>query len=108
MDGKQGILSLSQVLLSMNGSLARRRSETRGPEILGLSISFTILATICVLLRVYTRRVILHTFGAEDVAIVIAQIFSICVTVIAGLRMFSSWPIEEFELTLSRGTMGPR
>jgi hypothetical protein len=94
----------------MGDNLERRRSETRGPIILGLSISFTALAAISVVLRIYTRRVILRTIGAEDVAIVVAQILSIGVTVSTGLRRSpsSATPWRECILTCARGTMGSR
>lgn len=102
------VLNTHSYILGMDDSLARRHSETRGPTVLGLSISFTVFSTICVLLRVYTRRVILHTFGLEDAAIVIAQILSICVTVTTGLREFSMSLVRHSEslLTSRRGAMG--
>ncbi|KAH7082002.1 hypothetical protein BKA63DRAFT_589914 [Paraphoma chrysanthemicola] len=64
-----------------------REAESRGPLIYGICIAFSILSCVSVLLRLYTRRAILHTFGLDDVAIIVAQVLSFGVTVTTILQV---------------------
>ncbi|KFY73170.1 hypothetical protein V499_06718 [Pseudogymnoascus sp. VKM F-103] len=52
-------------------------AETRGPILLGLSISFTVLSSIFVVLRVIARFWIIKGAGWEDYTIVVAVAFNV-------------------------------
>ncbi|KAJ4388062.1 hypothetical protein N0V93_008667 [Gnomoniopsis smithogilvyi] len=45
--------------------------------IIGLSAAFTAVNTVVVAARIYTRAIILHTFGIDDVFIIITQVMAI-------------------------------
>ncbi|OAL49913.1 hypothetical protein IQ07DRAFT_644183 [Pyrenochaeta sp. DS3sAY3a] len=68
------------------GSLARQ-TESKGPTIYALSISFVALSCASVILRLYTRKSILRIWGSDDIAIVIAQILSFSVTITTILQV---------------------
>ncbi|KAH7131837.1 hypothetical protein B0J11DRAFT_428035 [Dendryphion nanum] len=55
--------------------------DTQRPQIYALTIIFTALAFTSLCLRLYTRQRILRNLGADDIAIVIAQILSFGVTI---------------------------
>ncbi|KAK3342001.1 hypothetical protein B0T25DRAFT_438833, partial [Lasiosphaeria hispida] len=61
-------------------------AETTVPIIVGISIAFVAVSTIIVLLRLYTRCVIVGSPGADDVTIAIAQVLSIGVSVATILQ----------------------
>ena len=64
-----------------------RRAETQQPTVYGLTITFTILSCTSVILRLYTRTKILHNLGADDIAILIAQILSFGVAIASCLQV---------------------
>ena len=66
---------------------AARRGESQQPIVYGLTISFTVLSCISVILRLYTRKEILRTLGADDMMIAIAQILSFGVAVTSCLQV---------------------
>ncbi|XP_014552650.1 hypothetical protein COCVIDRAFT_109748 [Bipolaris victoriae FI3] len=51
--------------------------ETRAPVTIGLVALFTVLSSVCVVLRFYTRRMILHFVGPDDYMILVAHILSL-------------------------------
>lgn len=48
--------------------------ESRSGLMIGLTAAFTVVNTAVVIARIYTRAVILHTFGIDDVFIVITLV----------------------------------
>ena len=66
-----------------------RMHGTQRPQIYALTIVFTALAFTSVCLRLYTRHRITRYMGADDIAIVIAQIlsFGVSVTTIVQLAI---------------------
>ncbi|KAH7361183.1 hypothetical protein BKA66DRAFT_211313 [Pyrenochaeta sp. MPI-SDFR-AT-0127] len=64
-----------------------RQAESQAGTIYGLSISFVILSCTSVVLRLYTRQMILRTFGPDDIAILVAQILSFGVTITTILQV---------------------
>ncbi|KAK9476470.1 hypothetical protein V1514DRAFT_179085 [Lipomyces japonicus] len=66
--------------------------ESRWPILLGVFISFTILALIAITLRVYSRRQILHNFGLDDYFMVAGFIFflALIITSLVGFRYDST------------------
>lgn len=81
-----------------------REAESRAPLIYGLAIFFVSLSCASVVLRLYTRYVlnerfetitrltpyrlwILHTFGREDTAIIVAQTMSFAVSITTILQV---------------------
>ncbi|KAK0719245.1 hypothetical protein B0H67DRAFT_486181 [Lasiosphaeris hirsuta] len=61
-------------------------AETTVPIIVGISIAFVAVSTVIVLLRLYTRYVIVRSPGSDDVTIAIAQVLSIGVSVATILQ----------------------
>jgi hypothetical protein len=55
--------------------------ESQTVLINSLAIIFVSLSTVSVLLRLYTRRHILDTFGADDLTITVAQFLAIAVSI---------------------------
>lgn len=51
-------------------------SVSRGKDALAVSAVFTPLATLVVLIRIYTRAFMVKQMGADDYAIVVSLIFS--------------------------------
>ncbi|KAG7410192.1 Satratoxin biosynthesis SC1 cluster protein 4 [Fusarium oxysporum f. sp. raphani] len=51
--------------------------KSRVPFIIGLTVGLTSLSTILTSLRLYTRTVVLHTAGLDDVAVAVAQFLTI-------------------------------
>lgn len=54
--------------------------------VLGVTISFTIIAASAVILRMYSRIFIVHSPGKDDAFIVAAQIMTIALTVAQGFQ----------------------
>ncbi|CZR54207.1 uncharacterized protein PAC_04090 [Phialocephala subalpina] len=54
---------------------------TRQPVLLGINISFTLAALICVGLRVYTRKFLRNVAGVEDLIIMAAMLFAVTATI---------------------------
>jgi hypothetical protein len=63
--------------------------ETRGNGVLVASIIFGVLGTVGTVLRVYTRLHITRTFGADDVLIILATIFSLTMMIVVSIA--SAW-----------------
>jgi uncharacterized membrane protein len=61
-------------------------AETKWPVLVGVSVAFVSVSTLAVLLRLYTRYVVVKAPGADDVTIAIAQVLSIGVSVATILR----------------------
>ncbi|KAJ4144275.1 hypothetical protein LMH87_003165 [Akanthomyces muscarius] len=49
-------------------------AENRGPQLLGVNIAFSIITCSIVLLRCYTRAVIVRAFGVDDLIMILATI----------------------------------
>jgi len=64
-------------------------AETRVPILIGTSIAFAVLASLVVLLRLFTRYAVVKAVGADDLTIFAAMILSIGVSVITIIRAFS-------------------
>lgn len=47
-------------------------AESRLPVILGVLTTFFIVALVVVLLRIYVRALVTHSFGADDILIIFA------------------------------------
>jgi hypothetical protein len=63
-------------------------AETRVPILIGISIAFAVLASLVVLLRLFTRYAVVKAVGADDLTIFGAMILSIGVSAITIIRMF--------------------
>lgn len=48
--------------------------ENRGPDLLGVNITFCVLAGVIVILRCYTRAVLVKAFGLDDWTMVLATV----------------------------------
>lgn len=72
--------------------------------VLGVTISFTIIAAAAVLLRLYSRIFIVHSPGKDDAFIVAASTMTVCLTIAQGfqgaLLPHQFWRIRDV-LTLS-------
>ena len=55
-------------------------AETRVPVLVGTSVAFTVAASLVVLLRLYTRSVIVHTLGIDDYTMAAAAVLAVGVT----------------------------
>ncbi|EUC44138.1 hypothetical protein COCMIDRAFT_43297, partial [Bipolaris oryzae ATCC 44560] len=53
-----------------------RINETQVPTALAIVTTFTVLSCACVVLRLYTRRIILRNVGADDYVIIVAQVLN--------------------------------
>ncbi|KAF2116650.1 hypothetical protein BDV96DRAFT_645067 [Lophiotrema nucula] len=85
----------------MAKSEAFLEGESLKPLINTLAILFVILSTIAVALRIYTRRALLHVFGADDVSITIAQVLAVAVSVTTGLE--AVWGLGRHTRFVSQG-----
>lgn len=56
------------------------KDETKAPSVLGVSITFTVLATIFTALRLYTRFSLIKNHGLEDYSIALATVCSLHMT----------------------------
>lgn len=54
--------------------------------VLGVTISFTIIAAAAVLLRLYSRIFIVHSPGKDDAFIVAASAMTVCLTIAQGFQ----------------------
>ena len=54
---------------------------TQQPLVIGLQIGLTAAALLCVVLRLYTRKMLRNVFGAEDWVIIVAMFLAIVATV---------------------------
>lgn len=54
--------------------LALLAAEDHGPKTIGIVVSFTVLAFLCVILRFYTRTRLTHLVGWEDHLIALAMV----------------------------------
>jgi hypothetical protein len=54
--------------------------------VLGVTITFTIIAASAVILRLYSRIFIVHSPGKDDVFIVAASIMTVCLTIAQGFQ----------------------
>lgn len=77
--------------------VAARRSESLAPTLYSIAIAFQALALSSVVLRLYVRKRILRNFGPEDIAISVAEVLSLGVSVSTLLRQS---PIENRYLIL--------
>ncbi len=64
-------------------------SESQVGRIIGTLTAGSVISTLVVALRCFTRTGIIHYFGYEDVFIILSQVMTIGVTVLIGLGMFS-------------------
>lgn len=74
--------------------------------VLGVTISFTILAFTAVALRMYSRIFIVHSPGKDDAFIVGAVIMTICLTIAQGFQGPQHYP-QPFNLN-TRLTVHPQ
>jgi hypothetical protein len=79
--------SVPNFILTMSASDSILQAQSQGALIHSLSIIFVILSTLSVGLRLYTRSTVLKAIGADDVAIAIAQVLAIGVSVTTILGM---------------------
>ena len=54
--------------------------------VLGVTISFTIIAAAAVFLRLYSRIFIVHSPGKDDAFIVAASAMTVCLTIAQGFQ----------------------
>lgn len=54
--------------------------------VLGVTISFTIIAASAVILRLYSRIFIVHSPGKDDAFIVAAMVMTMCLTIAQGFQ----------------------
>jgi hypothetical protein len=54
--------------------MLRRSENPRGQQAFDASVAFTVIATICVALRLYTRWFIVRSPGIEDHLIIVATV----------------------------------
>lgn len=54
--------------------------------VLGVTISFTIIAASAVMLRLYSRIFIVHSPGKDDAFIVAAMVMTMCLTIAQGFQ----------------------
>ncbi|KZL78777.1 integral membrane protein [Colletotrichum tofieldiae] len=85
-----------------------RDGESRFAEILAILIVGSVLSTAAVILRAFTRIKMLHTFGLDDIIMVVAQILVIGTAVAIGLETLwglgrHSWvqPPEDYSFYVS-------
>lgn len=51
-------------------------AQTRVPLLVGMSVAFLAISTIAVLLRMYTRYIVIKAPGSDDITIALAQVRS--------------------------------
>lgn len=69
----------------MEGKGSPRDNESQFGKIAAILITFSVLSTIIVGLRCYTRVRLLHSFGYEDGFIIMSQFMAIASAVVIGL-----------------------
>lgn len=71
-----GVCNLHSLLVSgaIPLSISYIMAENRGPQLLGVNIAFSIITCSIVLLRCYTRAVIVRAFGADDLIMILATV----------------------------------
>jgi hypothetical protein len=67
--------------------------------VLGVTITFTIIAASAVILRLYSRIFIVHSPGKDDAFIVAASIMTVCLTIAQG---FQGTPTSSFTIITTR------
>jgi hypothetical protein len=60
-------------------------AESKQPAIIGISVAFPVVAAFAVVLRLYTRRFILHLTGPDDWLIVVALVRPFCSSLLSML-----------------------
>ncbi|KAK3392708.1 hypothetical protein B0H63DRAFT_386995, partial [Podospora didyma] len=63
------------------GENPQRDAETQVPMLIAMSVAFVSVSSVVVLLRLYTRYVVVSSPGPDDITIAIAQVLSIGVSV---------------------------
>ena len=66
--------------------------ESRSTEIIAILTAGCILTTAVVSMRIFTRTVLLRTFGVDDAFICVAQMLAIGTTVAIGLGTWGQQP----------------
>ncbi|OAA65340.1 hypothetical protein SPI_02127 [Niveomyces insectorum RCEF 264] len=69
---------MSTVVAGQNPALD---AQTRVPILVGTALAFTIVSSLVVLLRLYTRYAVVHSAGIDDYTMLVAAILAIGVTV---------------------------
>ena len=64
--------------------------ESRATEIIAILTAGCVLTTVVVSLRIFTRTVLLRTFGVDDAFIIASQLLAIGTTVAIGLGTWES------------------
>ncbi|KND93230.1 hypothetical protein TOPH_02471 [Tolypocladium ophioglossoides CBS 100239] len=67
--------------------MATAEAADRGPELLGVNIAFCVLAGLIVLLRCYTRAVLVKAFGLDDWLMIVATAFFLVYIVVSNLSV---------------------
>lgn len=69
----------------MEGKGSARDNESQTGKIAAVLTTFSILSTIVVALRCYTRIRLLSSFGYEDVFLILAQLMAAASAIVIGL-----------------------
>ncbi len=72
--GRYSFLFWVVCFVSNNTNCTINMAENRGPQLLAVNIFFSTLTGIIVLLRCYTRVVIVKAFGADDWIMLVAMV----------------------------------
>ncbi|KAH6957400.1 hypothetical protein HG530_014805 [Fusarium avenaceum] len=70
--------------MSSDETLAGTALESRKPTILAIVVSIPMIAFSVVLLRVYTRTILLRNFGVDDGCVIIALLFTLACATLVG------------------------
>ncbi len=77
-------------------------AETRVPILIGTAIAITVASTLVVMLRLYTRHVIVHAPGIDDYTMVIATVCFFLSSAALEKRMCPLTPTRSYP-SLSQG-----
>ncbi|KAK1762900.1 hypothetical protein QBC33DRAFT_253416 [Phialemonium atrogriseum] len=72
--------------MPFKGEFPELDAETRVPLLVGISIGFLCVSTVAVLLRLYTRYIVVKSPGSDDATIAIAQVLAIGVSITTILQ----------------------
>ncbi|KAF2184948.1 hypothetical protein K469DRAFT_577795 [Zopfia rhizophila CBS 207.26] len=78
-------------------------NANKGPQVLAIIITFPILATITVFLRLYTRFRIVNNPFYDDFAILLALVFAIATSICQGFQVYNGMGRHIQSLTMEQG-----
>lgn len=78
-------------------------AESRNSVIVGVLTTFFVIALIVVILRIYVRGFVTHSFGADDVLMIIAMVCFVSSPQMSLLRSFTLRLLTQHSFVNSEG-----